>query len=222
MWQIPAMWRDGECWIIGGGASIQRQFGIPEELSLPGRDLSEFSPYLQPIHDRHIIGVNAAFMLGNWVSLMYFGDRSFFNKNMKRLYQFPNLKIRHANLSDNDKRYHHNIKRVDWDIKLLGLCEDPRKIYWNRSSGGAAVNIAAHLGVKRINLLGFDMKPHNGETHWHNHYGKFRTSGKHFNDFLLPWHTIARDAKKWGIEILNVNPDSAIDVFPKVNLKDVL
>jgi hypothetical protein len=33
---------------------------------------------------------------------------------------------------------------------------------------------------------------------------------------------IAKDAKKMGVEIINVNPDSAITVFPKLELKDIL
>jgi hypothetical protein len=33
---------------------------------------------------------------------------------------------------------------------------------------------------------------------------------------------MARDAKLRGIEILNVCPESAITVFPKVTLKDIL
>jgi hypothetical protein len=65
------------------------------------------------------------------------------------------------------------------------------------------------------------MNPQNKNTHWHNVYGA-NTARKNFNRFLKQFPDIARDAKKRKIEILNVSPNSAIEVFPKVSLKDVL
>src|SRR5690606_28765140 len=126
------------------------------------------------------------------------------------------------NLSTYYKDWYRDIKQVDFDLKTFGICTDPGKIFWNYSSGAAAINIAAHFGVKRICLLGYDMKPQGGETHWHNGYGDQRITDVQFRKFLKPWEAIARDAKKLGIEILNVNPDSAIEEFPKVNLNEVL
>ena len=31
-WFVPRMWNDGECWILGGGSSLPRQFGVPESV----------------------------------------------------------------------------------------------------------------------------------------------------------------------------------------------
>lgn len=222
MWQIPKIWLNGECWIIGGGTSVLKQFGIPEHLTLGKGDLSPYSPYFQGIHHDHVIGVNAAFKLGDWVSVCYFGDRGFFRKFKFDLAAFHNLKIRHCALPGQKKVWGKDIKQIRCDINGFGICEEADKIYWNYNSGAAAVNLAYHFGVKRIKLLGFDMKPNNNDTHWHNEYRSFRITDGSFARFLRPWNTIASDAKRLGLEIINVNPDSAIDAFPKVNLKEVL
>ena len=59
--------------------------------------------------------------------------------------------------------------------------------------------------------------------HWHKFYsGNIRTVGGTFKKHLEGFPSIARDAKKLGIEILNANPNSAIEDFRKVTLKDIL
>lgn len=228
-WEPPELWPDGECWILGGGASLPRQFGIPEEVihnvESSKDPLSIYSEYLKPIHDRHVIGTNLAFMLGNWISVLYFADTTFFRVYRKEILEFPNLKVTCVNHIDkNLLPVTRNIKRMKRDNKL-GLSNKVNTICWNYNSGAAAIDFAAHLGVKRINLLGFDLKlQEDNRTHWHEGFQLYTkpTKAQVFKRFLKVFPHIARDAKKHGIEILNVNPDSAIEDFPKVSLKEVL
>lgn len=228
-WKVPNMWQDGSCWIIGGGPSMPRQFGVPESViekvakkELP---LSVFSDYMKDIHNDHIIGTNIAFLLGSWVSALFFCDvQPFFENNTENLKSFRNLKVTNAQ-NFNDK----NLKAAkDAKVKILGkdyepgLSTDPKVIKWNNNSGGAAINLASLMGVKRILLLGFDMIPNvEGKTHWHAQYNH-KTDKKDFERFLKGFPFIQQHAKKLGIEILNVNKDSAIDSFKKVELKEVL
>ena len=81
-WQVPRMWEGGDVWIIGGGPSITKEFGIPDNIvqgvfkkELP---LSAYSPYMSFLHDKHVIGVNVAYLLGDWVDMVFFGDKGFF------------------------------------------------------------------------------------------------------------------------------------------------
>ena len=75
LWQVPKMWEGGECWIIGGGPSMPLQFGVPEDVVrgvLAGQlPFSTYSPFLSPIHDKHVIGINAAFLLGPWLDVIF-------------------------------------------------------------------------------------------------------------------------------------------------------
>jgi hypothetical protein len=227
-WEPPELWPDGECWILGGGASMPRQFGISDDVinnvESSKDPISVYTEHFSPLHDKHVIGTNIAFMLGDWISVLYFCDTVFFRVYRKEIMKFPNLKVTCVNhLGTKELPYSRNIKRMKRDNRP-GLSNASDTICWNYNSGAAAIDFAAHLGVRRILLLGFDMKPENNRTHWHEgfqNYGK-QTGEKSFERFLRTFPKIAQDAKKRGIEILNVNPDSAIEDFTKVSLKEVL
>ena len=230
IWQIPPIWQDGECWIIGGGPSVPRVFDVPDDViqqvlqkQLP---VSAYSPYLFRIHDRHVIAVNMAFRLGTWVDLVWFGDSGFYRKNRKELLEFPKPKIgcsaRIQNYVEQD-----NLKWVPKDKrKAYGITTRKNHISWNANSGSSAINLAYHLGCRRIILLGFDMNRIGTQQHWHSEY---RASNRPLEDRKLPFsrHSkgfgdIAKDAKRLGVEILNVSPISEIKELQKVKLEDVL
>lgn len=234
-WVIPKLWKDGECWIIGGGPSIPRQFGIPEDVISQVMNRSKgpeiYSPYLSPIQDRHVIGVNAAYLIGTWIDFIVFGDNGFYRKNRTNLLNYPKPVI--SVTKGAGVQFDSGIKLVRrHNKKSSGLVLDnPRFICWNGNSGASAINVAYHMGARRIILLGFDMNlDSNLSQHWHIHYASAGRDKKDKNfKKRLPFHRhlkgfpdIARDAKKAGVEILNVSPDSAIQDFPKVNLKEVL
>lgn len=228
-WFVPNMWEGGECWIIGGGVSLPRQFGVPESIiqKVMNKELTmeAYSDYFKPLHDKNVIGTNVAYLLGNWVSVLYFCDLAFYRENGKQLLEgFKNLKVTDTGNMPASKAYEHrNIKKLRRDTQQ-GISDYADCLRWNHNAGGGAINLAFHFGVKRILLLGFDMCADKfGKTHWHSGLPNYRiTTDKDFGVFLKSFEFIARDAKIRHIEILNVNPDSALNEFPKVNLKDVL
>ena len=227
-WQPPRMWDGGTCWIIGGGASMPRQFGIPEEVingvEQGKKPLTVYSTYLKELHDKNVIGTNVAFLFGHWISVLCFSDASFYQNYVTKILQFKNLKITCLNsIERNLKPTTTNLKRMKQDNRP-GLSSVPDTVCWNYNSGGMAIDLAAKFGVKRILLLGFDMKPINNRTHWHTGMPNYLkpTSNISFQRFLRTFEVISQDAKQRGIEILNVNEDSAINEFKKVRLQDVL
>lgn len=109
-----------------------------------------------------------------------------------------------------------------------GLETDPAAIRHGNNSGYQAINLAYHLGAKRIVLVGYDMRlGRNGETHWN--YGQ-RPEGARDNDYenvirysMLPhFKTLAAPLEAAGVEVLNATPQSALQVWPAVTLKEVL
>jgi len=235
-WQVPKMWQDGECWIIGGGPSLIQQFNIPKEVVDGVRDgklsMSAYSPYLATIHGKHIIAINTAFKLGNWVDLVFFGDNGWFQKNREDLIDFLNLKVAcHAHFSKNDY-VEERVKYIEKDRNhAKGISPRVNKVSWNHNSGAAAISLAVHLGCKKIILVGFDMKlDDKKEQHWHNQYrpkGFFngnseKGSVKTFNRHLQGFPVILKEAEKLGVEIINASPDSAIECFKKMSVQDIL
>jgi len=231
-WRVPRIWEGGDVWILGGGPSVFTQFDIPKEVVtnvLNGTSPpSVYSPYMQPLHTKHVIGINVAYLIGDWIDMVFFGDGGFFLSHRLRLAQFPGLKV----------TCHTGANKDSW-VKFLGrdgrhprgISTAPNLVSWNGNSGAAAISIAAWSGAKRIILLGFDMKLSvDNRQHWHDLYGRGvrdPTNDRQrrklpFDRHLRGFEDIARDAKNWGIEIINASPDSAITQFPKTTVKDIL
>jgi len=233
IWEVPLMWEEGEVWIIGGGPSLPRQFDVPDAViqkvisgSLP---LSAYSPYFAAIHNKHIIGVNVAYLIGDWIDMVFFGDKGWWLANREQLAKFPGLKVScHPKFNSNEFAT-ERIKYLARDKQhSRGISSSLSTVSWNSNSGAAAISIAANAGAKRIILLGFDMKlGMNNKQHWHGLYGSAKR--KEINARKLPFHRhlrgfpeIAKDAKRRGIEIVNACPDSMIECFRRVSVKELL
>jgi hypothetical protein len=226
IWDVPNLWPGGECWIIGGGSSMPRQFGVPEDTiqKVMTREVGydAYSPYLAKIHDKHIIGINNAYWLGPWVDVLFFGDCPWYVKHRLALAEFPGLKVSCCPRFANSPKSIEGIKGLRRNPdRRLGITPNKRKLSWNGNSGAAAINLAVHFGAKRIALLGFDMRPgKDGKTHSHSLHGV--TKPKTFERHLRGFPQIAEDAKALGVEIINASPDSAVDVFPRVSVEELL
>lgn len=223
-WAAPRMWDGGRCFIIGGGPSMPKQFDIPDEIITGVRSgelgPDAYSPFMESIHDEHVIGVNNAYQIGTWIDACLFGDCGWYLVHRQKLARWPNLKVGccfgcPAYLDSEGIKYLARDK-----VRKIGIGVNPKKLSWGYNSGSAAINLAAHFGVRQIILLGFDMShPAPETTHWHKGHGYARKS---YRRFLKGFPAIAFDANKLGIEILNASPESSITSFPKANISEVL
>jgi len=230
-WTAPKLWEGEEVWILGGGPSLTKQFNIPDELVqkvIQGlAKPSDYSPYMEKLHNKHVIGINVSYLIGDWIDLIFFGDGGFFLAHMNGLAAFPGLKC-----SCHPQVVGYNwVKYLAKDTKRIrGISPNPKMVSWNGNSGAAAISVAANMGAKRIVLVGFDMKLNEtNNQHWHNLYGRLNAPRNPRKPFQLPFNRhlqgfpqIDKDAKSRGIEIINASPDSAIKEFPKFNVKDLL
>lgn len=227
------MWEGADVWILGGGPSVFKQFEIPQSIVddvISGKQPpSVYSPYMEFLHDKHVIGINVAYKIGPWIDMVFFGDNRFFLYHKKELALFPGLKVTsHAKAGSLSWVKHLGKERR----KGRGISPNPKTICWNGNSGAAAISVAANTGAKRIFLLGFDMKlDDRNRQHWHNLYVNMMPKHKAkrpnkvrlpFARHLIGFRFIAQDAKERGIEIINVCPNSAIVEFPKVSLKELM
>ena len=210
---------------------MPRQFDVPEEIiqKVLTKELppSAYSPYMKAIHEKHVIGVNAAFLIGNWIDMVFFGDKGWFLENREQLAEFPGLKV--SCHPSGEKFGAERIKCMPRNKKYgKGISPYPGSVCWNGNSGSAAISVAVHTGVKRIVLVGFDMKvDENYKQHWHGLYGSANRGKveekklpfiRHSSGFPL----IARDAKKKRVTIINACPDSTIKEFEKMTVKEAL
>lgn len=199
-WNVPRMWDGAAVYILGGGYSL-----LDEKLEL--------------IHNKRVIGVNTSFMLGDWVDVCWWSDPCWYEWNVVDLSEFGGLKACCCRaLIDKP-----GVKVLNRG-KSMGIDHRTNFISWNRSSGGSAINLAVHLGAKRIVLLGFDMKPSDdkGEDNWHNLHKVKKYPPYH--RFLESFPHIKKDAGNLGVEIINSTMCSLIpeDIFPKIPLEEVV
>lgn len=203
VWNITPIWKDKECFIIGGGVSLK-----------------DFDwDLLKP---EYTIGCNDAFKLGVSIcKVCIFGDKKWFfgsttgktKGNQKQLETFEgevftNLpKLLHSDIS-----YLHTLKRGGRGLYTDCLC-------WNQNTGFSAINLALLFGCKTIYLLGFDMKMTNGKHNWHNNRADV-SGAEVYHTFLETEKRVQKDWKEKfpNQQIINlVQPhplDSKLTVFP--------
>jgi hypothetical protein len=173
------------------------------------------------LHDKHVIGVNGAFLLGDWVDICFFGDKPWYFDNAPALNNYKGMLVGCAEFLQVPGWQSLGIKYLEkYPGKDYGISEDPTKVCWNYNSGSAAISLAYNTGCKRIILLGFDMSLNVQERgHWHNLYDN--KTNMPFAKHLTGFEQIAIDAKRLGIEIINASPNSKITQFPKMNVADI-
>jgi len=233
-WSVPPLWKDGTCWIIGGGPSMPRQFNIPENViqDVMHRRSSPaaYSPYLEALHNRHIIGVNNVYQIGEWIDTLFFGDCSWYVVHRLALAKWPKLKVTCCNrFSAKPSAKSNGILYLAKDRrKKYGISANPTTVAWNNNSGAAAISLAVHFGVKKIFLLGFDMSLDSDKvSHWHgSHAGNSNSKKKFYSPpfarHLRGFPEIAADAVNLGVEIVNCSPNSAIQEFRKCTVNEIL
>jgi len=184
---------DRPVFIIGGGPSL-------ENVGLTG------------LQNRFVIGCNDAYVFGEGiVDVCHFGDHKWFTRHRPTLYGYGGFLTTsvHALMEEEDL-IHVARENHGWHKDKLG---------WNGNTGCEAINLALLLGAQRIYLLGFDMKlGPEGESNWHVNVLDNPTEEVHYARYKDSFQTCVLDWKaKWPeVEIVNLNPDSALECFPKV------
>lgn len=193
--------------VIGGGTSLR------------GFDWSSIS-------NQRVIGVNDAFMLGGWVDWTIFGDDGWYRKYRSDIMYHPGdfLALTNAPMED----FPGNVK---WMGREFGKVSDGSngKLVWFNNTGMSGINLAACFGAARILLLGYDMKlgvnPSTGEpeANWHvNHMDMPRAES--YTGWLKQAPMLLKGMNETFPDtvVLNCNPDSELDIWPRVRLEDVL
>ena len=219
-WQVGPEWAGETVAILGGGPSLTQS----QVDACRGRC--------------RVIAVNNAYQLAPWADLLYFSDEVWWlwhhggdeiravhgravtihQPGDRRYREFKGLKVALSNAGT--FRREPAVRILQNYEAQPGLCEIRDGVYTGRSSGYQAINLAAHLGGARILLLGFDMRPVAGRTHWHTAHQR-PTAAQDIEKVMLPWfQTLVEPCRRRGIEIVNCTPGSAIECFPRASIAD--
>lgn len=181
-----------------------------------GPSLKDFD--FNQLKNKNTIAINKAFYNAPFADVLYWTDARFYSWYKKDIDQFKGLKFTIKPYGDLAK-----------DIKVLkntgkgGLEKDKNGLRHGNNSGYAAINLAYHLGAKRIILLGFDMGNVNSESHFHDGYPIKATPDKVYQKNMIPYFgSIGEELKKEKIEILNANTFSNLNAFKKISREQAL
>lgn len=89
------------------------------------------------------------------------------------------------------------------------------------NSGYAALNLAVCLAANPIYLLGFDCKHEGKRSHWHKGH-PIAQSPSIAKSFIGYFDKQAPRIRAKGFRVINLNPDSALNCFRKIPVKEVL
>ncbi len=205
---MPPLWRGETCFIVAGGPSLRDvECGVLE--------------------GRRVIAINDAYRLCPFAGILYFCDTKWYrwHANDPEFRDVAGTKVRLAPLAAEPD--------LPEPIKILrnddrhgspgGLCEEPDGLRTGRNSGYQCINLAVHLGCKRIVLLGYDMKmAADGASHWFGDH-PVPTRANTYREAMLPhFASLVDPLKARGVEVINATRGSAIDCFPAADLADLL
>jgi hypothetical protein len=211
-WSIPRLWAGETVFILGGGPSLA---DVNFDLIKHRRIIAVNNAYGDKVKD--------VYVPRDWVDLCFFGDERWFSWHKKALAGFKGLLVSSRSSLHGRK----GIKAVCRG-QSEGIDRRVNFVAWNKSSGGAAVNVAYHLGASTVVLLGYDMRRVKMKVqgkkveraNWHEDHPA--PNKDPYERFLLPWKRVLKDASRLGMQIINCTPESALTVFPSMTLEEFL
>lgn len=88
------------------------------------------------------------------------------------------------------------------------------------NSGAGVMNLAAFLGVKKIIMLGYDMRHTDGKTHWHGDHPKGLANAGKVSKWPAQFGVLAKALR--GIDIVNCSRVSSLTMFAMADLDETL
>jgi uncharacterized Rossmann fold enzyme len=181
-----------------------------------GPSLKDFD--FEKLRNKIVIAVNKAFLYLPFAQVLYWSDSSFYDSFKKEIHLFKGIKATKNPSPKTDDII--NLVETGRD----GLELEPNAIRTGGNSGYAAINVAYHLGAKKIILMGFDAKNGpGGNTHWHDGYNKKGASDEVMQRNWLPhYYSIVNALEDRRVKIYNTSKFSEIKEIEKITITEAL
>jgi hypothetical protein len=112
------------------------------------------------------------------------------------------------------------VKTLDWSLGT-GIDPDPARLRGGGHSGYAAINLAVHLGARRIVLLGYDLLPgEQGQHHFHADHPD--RSHLHYAARSAIYATLQEPLAALKVTLVNASRRTAIEDVLRLPLKQAL
>lgn len=184
--------------LIGGGPSLTRE----DVEAVRGRAF--------------VIAINDAYKLAPWADVLYAADSCW-------------IEWHEGVLSFKGEKYtiaaHDTTQRSGWVVMgnagTHGLERNPTALRTGFNGGYQAINLAVHLGAKRIALLGYDMAPaEDGRNHWFGEHPD--KTNPPYLQMRAAFDTLVEPLAEVGVEVINCSRHTALLTFPCRPIEDFL
>lgn len=198
--RVQEIWKGETVYIIGGGPSLK-------DFNWNG------------LLGKKTIAINKAFYTYPNADILYWTDGRFYNWYKEDIDKFKGLKYTITPTNPVISESINVLKRG----QKLGLEKERDTLSHGNNGGYAAINLAYHLGAKRIVLLGYDMGNDGQRSHFHEGYPTHATGDKIYTSQFIPAiESLAPLLKNSGVEIYNASMTSRLTVFPKITFDKAL
>ncbi len=197
--RVEPIWSGETVYIIGGGTS------------LTGFNWNR-------LIGKKTIAINKSILSYPNADALYWTDSRVYGWYKKEIDGFKGLKytIRHHVTYPNDVKVLRKGSKFGLEEAKDALCH-------GNNSGYAAINLAYLLGVKKIVLLGYDMRNDGKQGHYHDGYPVPATGDNVYRDQFIPGFQILADLlKQRKVEVYNASMTSALTVWPKISFEQAL
>lgn len=195
MWSIAREFEGQIGWILAGGASVKKL-----DLSL--------------LKGRRVIAINSAHLSYPDADILFYADQRWWTDIGSK----EGFRGQVVTTSGGGPRDVKRFLKID---PAKGIATDPNQLALSRTSVTGAINLLVHLGCRQIVLLGVDGKVSaDGQRHHHGAAYPWPMVKACFDHHAAEFKAIAPSLVKAGVEVINANPDSAIDVWPKMPFQE--
>ena len=165
-----------------------------------------------------VVVLNSTWKLAPWADMLYACDQHWWQLHGPKPGHFKGLRVIGKGEFDGCVTAHciPGGLIMIWDGHSIGGG-------WN--SGFQALNLLALWRVSRVILTGMDCQAEPSKPHWHGKYTDGKCSNpeqRHFDKWIRAFTMAVPALEDRGVEVLNASRETALEAFPRVQLRDVL
>lgn len=163
-----------------------------------------------------VIAINDAYRLAPWAEVLYAADAHWWAWHDG----VPGFEGQKYSIETRQTMVYPDVTVLK-NTGYIGLELDPLGLRTGHNSGYQALNLAVHMGAKRIVLLGYDMCANpNGPSHW---FGEHKIpSPSPYADMRAAFDTLVEPLAEIGVEVINCTRRTALKTFPCMALEEAL
>lgn len=209
-WKTTREWEGETCAVLGSGPGMT--VAVAEAVRASGvRAIAV---------NNQAIPTNGHPAMAPWADILYAADAMWWAHNKEAAAAFAGRKV--TICPNNGDQFNVVLEEtlVLGNGGATGFDERPTHLRTGHNSGYQAVHLAAHLGVARILLCGFDMHDRRGK-HWFGEHA-FQRVVSRYDLFMEAFASGAPAFAARGIVVINCTPDSALKCFPFMELEEAL